>query len=104
MHMKKNEPKTKATGDMLPEYDLAGMKGVRGKYYRAYRRGHSVRIQRADGAMSVQYFTLQDGAVMLEPDVRRHFPNSASVNEALRSLIAAPRSKQSRHKPVTKER
>jgi hypothetical protein len=26
------------------EYDLSAKKGVRGKYYRAYRYGHSVRI------------------------------------------------------------
>ncbi|MEK6406821.1 MAG: hypothetical protein AABN34_07655 [Acidobacteriota bacterium] len=100
----KTKTKTTAMEDMLPEYDLAGMKGVRGKYYRAYRRGHTVRIQKADGAVSVQYFTLQDGAIMLEPDVKRHFPNSESVNKALRSLISAPRGKQPRHKAVSKER
>ena len=102
--MKKIKTKTAAMEDMLPEYDLTGMKGVRGKYYRAYRRGHTVRIQKAGGAVSVQYFTLQDGAIMLEPDVKRHFPNSASVNKALRSLMSGPRGKQPRQKAVTKER
>lgn len=74
--------------DMLPEYDFTGMKGVRGKYYKAYRRGHRVKIHKADGTISVQYFKLEEGAVMLEPDVRKYFPDSKSVNKALRSLIA----------------
>ncbi|MEP7199840.1 MAG: hypothetical protein ABI874_08495 [Chloroflexota bacterium] len=73
---------------MKPEYDFRGKKGVRGKYYRAYRQGHTVRIHRTDGTVSVQYFTLADGAVMLEPDVRKYFPNSDAVNTTLRSLIA----------------
>jgi len=101
--MKKTKDKAAAMQNMLPEYDLTDLKGVRGKYHRAYRRGHTVRIQNADGTVSVQYFTLQDGAVMLEPDVKRHFPTAASVNKALRSFIAAPRGK-SRHKSVSKER
>ena len=73
--------------EMLPEYDFKGKKGVRGKYYRAYRQGHTVRIHREDGTVSVQHFTLEEGAVMLEPDVREYFPTSESVNQALRSLI-----------------
>lgn len=77
-----NEPE-----EMLPEYNLTGKQGVRGKYYRAYQQGHTVRIHEADGTVSVQYFTLEEGAVLLEPDVREYFPTSESVNKALRSLI-----------------
>lgn len=74
---------------MRSEYDFSRMKGAaRGKYYEAYRSGHKVKIHREDGTSSVQYFRLEDGAVMLEPDVQKHFPNSQSVNKALRSLIA----------------
>ena len=74
--------------DMRPEYDFSAMKGaVRGKYYKAYREGHKVEIHKADGSTSVQFFKLEDGAVMLEADVRKYFPNSESVNKALRSLI-----------------
>jgi hypothetical protein len=73
--------------DMLPEYDFTGKIGARGKYYRDYQQGHTVKIQQADGTVSIQYFTLEDGAVMLEPDVQEYFPNSESVNKALRSLI-----------------
>ena len=76
-----------AEEEMLSEYDLAGKKGVRGKYYRAYQEGHMQRVHQDDGSVTVQYFTLEEGAVMLEPDVRKYFPDSASVNKALRSLI-----------------
>jgi len=73
---------------MRPEYDFSTMKGgVRGKYYKAYREGHRVVVHREDGTDSVQYFKLEDGAVMLEPDVRKYFPTSDAVNKVLRSLI-----------------
>ncbi len=71
--------------EMLPEYDFTS--GVRGKHYRSYRRGHTVRIKKTNGTIIEQHFTLKDGAVMLEPGVQRYFPDSESVNEALRTLI-----------------
>jgi hypothetical protein len=75
--------------DMKSEYDFSHMKAAeRGKYYKAYRAGHKVVIHQADGTTSVQYFKLAEGAVMLEPDVRKYFSNSESVNKALRSLIS----------------
>jgi hypothetical protein len=56
---------TKPTDDdCLPEYDFSG--GVRGEYARRYAEGSNV--------------------VVLEPDVAARFPDSAAVNEALRSL------------------
>jgi hypothetical protein len=74
--------------DMRPEYDFASMKrGVRGKYYKAYRAGHTVKIHKADGTTVVHYFKPEDGAVMLEADVREYFPDSEAVNNALRCLI-----------------
>ena len=81
--------------EMKSEYDFANMTGaIRGKYYKAYRAGHKVEIHQADGTTSVQYFKLEEGAVMLEPDVKKYFPNSESVNKALRSLIAIIPSKR----------
>ena len=74
--------------DMRDEYDFSG--GARGKHYREYRKGHSVHINKEDGSTSVQYFTQEDGSVMLDPDIKVHFPDSESVNKALRSLIAQP--------------
>jgi hypothetical protein len=35
--------------EMLPEYDLSTKQGVRGKYYRAYREGHTVTVHHHDG-------------------------------------------------------
>jgi len=82
MKKKKNDSNN---NDMREEYDFSG--GVRGKHYKAYRNGHNVRIHKEDGTTSVQYFTQEDGAVMLDPDIKAHFPDSESVNKALRSLI-----------------
>jgi len=88
MKKAKTEEATVAQDEMLPEYDFTGKKGVRGKYYHDYQQGHTVRIEQPDGTVTVQHFTLEEGAVMLDPDVRRYFPDSESVNKALRSLIA----------------
>ena len=53
--------------DRRPEYDLARLKGgVRGKYYKRAAAGTNL--------------------VLLEPDVARTFPDSSSVNRALRLL------------------
>jgi hypothetical protein len=50
---------------MRPEYDFSG--GVRGKYVDRYRKGTNV--------------------VLLDPEVAAAFPDSESVNEALRALL-----------------
>jgi len=92
----------RAKDDVLPEYNFRGKKGVRGKYYRAYRQGHTVRIYEADGTVRVQHFTLAEGAVMLEPDVRAYFPNSEAVNQTLRSLIALVPEKPTKRKAISK--
>ena len=55
--------------DMLDEYDFS--RGVRGKYVDQYRSGTNL--------------------VLLEADVAEVFPDSASVNEALRLLIKLAR-------------
>jgi hypothetical protein len=81
-----NEPNDLEDNNMLPEYDFSG--GVRGKHYQAYREGHTVKVYQADGTVTVQHFTLEEGAVMLEPDVQEYFPDSEAVNKALRGLIA----------------
>ena len=61
-----------AEAEVLPEYTFSGKKGVRGKYHHAYQQGHVVRIHQEDGSITTQYFTLEDGAVLLAPDVLRH--------------------------------
>ena len=87
--MKKAKTGAPATiEDMRSEYDFSSMKGgVRGKYCKAHRKGHTVVVHKEDGTDSVQHFNLEDGAVMLEPDVKKYFPTSDAVNKALRSLI-----------------
>ncbi len=85
----KNEVKKNITDNgMLSGYDFTGKKGVRGKYYKTYRQGHTVKIYDDDGAASIRYFTPEEGSVMLDPDIRKYFPDSESVNSVLRSLIA----------------
>lgn len=72
--------------EMREEYDFSG--GVRGKHHQAYRAGHVVRVRKPDGSIEERHFTLQDGAVMLDPDLKIRFPDSESVNRALRSFVA----------------
>ena len=55
--------------DMLDEYDFRG--GVRGKYAERYAAGNNV--------------------VVLAADVSEAFPDSSSVNEALRALLKIAR-------------
>ena len=71
---------------MRSEYDFS--EGVRGRHFKAYRAGHTVEITAQDGSIVTHRFTQEDGYVMLDPDVKQHFPDSESVNKALRSLIA----------------
>jgi len=67
--MKKATKKTQHDLDMLDEYDFS--KGIRGKYAERYAAGNNIAI--------------------LEPDVAEVFPDSESVNEALRMLIRIAR-------------
>lgn len=96
--MKKNRARKPEIDRMRSEYDFTGKKGERGKYYEAYKRGHQVKVHKANGSTVVQYFSLKDGAVMLEPDVQRYFPDSESVNKALRTLITLIPNKVSKPK------
>jgi len=80
---KRNE--TANDPEMRDEYDFSG--AVRGKHYRAYRAGHTVRIHKSTGETEMYHFTLEDGAVMLDPDVKTRFPTSEAVNKALRTVM-----------------
>jgi len=73
-----------ADDEMLPEYDFSG--GVRGKHYQAYQRGYQVIIHKMDGTTEVRDFALPEGTVVLDPDIRAHFPDSEAVNRTLRGL------------------
>ena len=83
--MSKASPEQLEDDDMLPEYDFS--KGVRGKYAAAYRQGYRIVIRRTDGTVEEHDYTLPEGVIALDPDVRPYFPDTESVNRALRGLI-----------------
>jgi hypothetical protein len=74
--------KTKEKGETRKEYDFS--KGVRGKHSEALKNGHTTIIHKSDGSTVVK----QTRPIFLDEDVRAYFPDSESVNEALRGLIA----------------
>ena len=71
--------------DMRAEYDFTG--GVRGKHFKAMQAGYTITIHKADGTTVVKDVMPKEGAVVIEPDIRTYFPDSESVNRALRCLI-----------------
>jgi len=62
----KKPPSSRSTVEMRAKYGFSG--GVRGKYVDQYRRGTNV--------------------VLLDPEVAEAFPDSKSVNDALRAILA----------------
>jgi hypothetical protein len=76
---------------MLPEYDFTGKKGVRGKYYLGRQKGYSIHIHNEDGTVTIQHV---GPIITLDPDVSVYFPDSESVNKALRTLISIIPDKQ----------
>jgi hypothetical protein len=85
--MKKATTKTGRVkkNEMHAEYDFSH--GVRGKHCRALQSGYTVTVRKADGTTIVKDVIPKRNAVLLEPDVQAHFPDSQSVNKALRCLI-----------------
>jgi len=79
---------------MKSHYDFT--KGKRTDHAQRYQRGHEVRIEQADGTVTVRHFSLEDGAVLLEPDVRAVFKDSKAVNGALRCLIPLVKKRQAK--------
>jgi hypothetical protein len=89
-----NDISTTVHDDMQPEYDFS--KGVRGKHAKALRQGYTVTVHKLDGTIEERDFTLPNGVIALDPDVQVYFPDSETVNRALRSLIdLIPRQKAS---------
>ncbi|MEE8057230.1 MAG: hypothetical protein V3T17_05270 [Pseudomonadales bacterium] len=59
---------SKSKDELRPEYDLESLgKGIRGKYYKKYQEGTNV--------------------VVIEPELSKVFPNTKSVNDALREVL-----------------
>jgi hypothetical protein len=95
----------KRNHEMRAEYDFS--KGERGKFYRPLDKGHTAHIHKKDGTVVVNHYELAEGTIMLAPDVAEYFPDSESVNEALRSLIQlidkVPARKYKSHKSTTSQ-
>jgi hypothetical protein len=67
--------KPKSSDDLRSEYDFDYSKAIRGKYYkRLLKEGSNV--------------------VALERDIAKAFPSSASVNDALRSVLKSRRARR----------
>ena len=82
------------SNDMRAEYDFRG--GVRGKHYKAMQTGYTITIHNPDGSSVIREVKPPKGAVVLEPDVQPYFPDSESVNTALRTLISVIPTKRKR--------
>ncbi len=96
-----NKSLPEADDELRPEYDFRT--AVRGKHYKPLHDGYTVQIHQADGTTIVQHLKLEEGAVLLDPDVRQVFPDSSSVNAALRSLIALMAHMPAQRKSVVKK-
>ncbi len=84
--MNNEAPHTPNNEEIAPEYDFS--QGVRGKHAQAMKQGYRVIVHKLDGTTEERAFTLPQGVVALDPDVQAYFPDSETVNRALRSLIA----------------
>ena len=76
--------KNNSKDEMRDEYDFRGIKGVRGKYYEAMQKGYTTIIHKSDGSTVIK----ETRPIFLDEDVQKYFPDSESVNNALRDLIA----------------
>jgi len=100
--MKNSTSKQIVKDEMLPEYDFS--KGERGKFYKPLRYGYNVTVNHPDGTVTTEQYKLIDGAILLDPDVREFFPDSESVNTALRSLIKMTGETQTKGKHFSQTR
>ena len=88
---------------MHAEYTFAG--GVKGKYAQTLREeGYTIRVYKADGTFTEKRIP-GENMVALEPEVKAYFPDSKSVNHALRTLIAlVPHSRKAQTKKARQPR
>lgn len=73
-----SQPRNRKTDELREEYDFSG--GVRGKHHEAYKAGTNV--------------------VVLDADVAAAFPDSSSVNRALRMLLDLAKKQLSSKRPA----
>jgi hypothetical protein len=82
---KTNKSETK--GDMLPNYDFS--KGEKPNYAKKFSGGAVITIHSSNGKSSKKKIIQKQSLVILDADVSKVFPDTKSVNSALRHLIAA---------------
>ena len=81
--------------EMNPEYDFSG--GEHGRYAKMLKeQGYLIRVYHADGTFTERK-VLGEATVVLEPDVSPYFPDSESVNKALRAIISVLPQKPADH-------
>lgn len=81
----KKEIESDTDDHMRPEYDFS--EAIRGSaYHPMLKDGYTIKEERADGTVTITHVPPED-TVVLEPDVRAYFPDSESVNHALRTII-----------------
>jgi len=73
-----SQARTRKTDELRPEYDFSG--AVRGKHHEAYKAGTNV--------------------VVLDADVAKAFPDSSSVNRALRLLLEIAKKQLTSKRPA----
>ena len=73
-----SQARNRKADEVRSEYDFS--KGVRGRHHAAYKAGTNV--------------------VLLDPDVARAFPDSSSVNKALRMLLEIAKKQLSSKRPA----
>jgi len=73
-----SQARTRKTDELRPEYDFSG--AVRGKHHEAYKAGTNV--------------------VVLDADVAKAFPDSSSVNRALRLLLEIAQKQHTSKRPA----
>ena len=87
---------------MRTEYDFRG--GVRGKHYQDLSKGYTSIVHHQDGTREVTHYRPLPDMVHLAPDVRVYFPDTESVNTALRGLIALIPAKRRARRRIPEER
>jgi hypothetical protein len=79
-------PDVQTDETMRAEYDFT--RGVRGRYAKELKdQGYTIRVDDADGSYT-ERIVPGGKVVVLEPDVWEYFPDSETVNKALRAIIS----------------
>jgi len=65
--------------EMLPEYAFTSQQGERGKYYQAYRQGHTVQIHKENGRVENYFENTWDSFFLSKEQVTEDFLSERPV-------------------------